>query len=297
MSSNSIEKYFAQLPDDTERINVVSIVSIQTHYLPDLSRFYKLTSLDCSNNQLTQLPTLPPTLKYFSCRNNQLTQLPTLPPTLKNLDCNNNQLTQLPTLPPTLEILDCSTNQLRQLPTLPPTLECLSCSTNQLTQLPTLPPRFEYLVCNENQLTQLPTLPPTLDCLYCNKNQLRQLPTLPSILTHLICNNNQLTQLPTLPCILIHLDCRNNLLPFDHERKDPNMMEYIIQMRNKNNIFIRFKELFYDLKYKKLFRDWLWVRIREPKIRNKYHPDNLIKLLESPENLTLYELDELYDNW
>jgi hypothetical protein len=68
-------------------------------------------------------------------------------------------------------------------------------------------------------------------------------------------------------------------------------------MRNKTNIIIRFKELFYTLKYKKHFRDLLWVHIREPKIRNKYHPDNLIKMLEDRENLTLDELDELDANW
>jgi hypothetical protein len=93
------------------------------------------------------------------------------------------------------------------------------------------------------------------------------------------------------------LDCRYNLLPFDHEKNMTNMMKYIIQMRNITNRIIRFKELFYTLKYKKRFRDLLWVRIREPKIRNKYHPDNLIKLLEHRDNLTLDELDELDDNW
>ena len=75
------------------------------------------------------------------------------------------------------------------------------------------------------------------------------------------------------------------------------MEEYIIQMRNKNNIFVRFKELFYALKYKKQFRHWLWVRIREPKIKAKYHPDNLMKLLEGCEEMTLDELDELNENW
>ena len=75
------------------------------------------------------------------------------------------------------------------------------------------------------------------------------------------------------------------------------MTKYIIEMRNKNNIIIRFKELFYVLKYKKQFRDLLWVHIREPKIRNKYHPNNLIKMLEDREKLTLDELDKLDDNW
>ena len=258
MNFNSIEEYFAQIPDDIETIGV----QIQTHYLPDLSRFYKLTELQCIYNQLTQLPTLPPTLKYLSCCHNQLTQLPTLPPTLIMLYCSNNQLTQLPTLPPTLTML----------------------------------------LCSYNQFTQLPTLPPTLTDLYCYNNQLSQLPSLPSTLKYLVCCNNQLTQLPTLPSTLLHLDCRNNLFPYDHEIHDEiydrtNKTKYIIQMTNKNNIIIRFKELFYALKYKKKFRHLLWVHIREPKIRTKYHPDNLIKMLEDRENLTLDELDEFDNKW
>jgi hypothetical protein len=93
------------------------------------------------------------------------------------------------------------------------------------------------------------------------------------------------------------LNFHNNLLPFDNEKNVIYLNEYVIQMRNKINIMIRFKELFYTLKYKNKFRHWLWVHIREPKIRNKYHPDNLIKLLEDRENLTLDELDEFNDNW
>jgi hypothetical protein len=126
---------------------------------------------------------------------------------------------------------------------------------------------------------------------------LTQLPPLPPTLTELVCYKNQLTQLPPLPSTLTYLDCRDNLLPFDHEQNMTNMIEYIIQMRNETNIMIRFKELFYTLKYKSKFRNWLWVHIREPKIRNKYHPDNLIKLLEDREHLTLDELDEFNDNW
>jgi hypothetical protein len=158
------------------------------------------------------------------------------------------------------------------------------------------------LLCCYNQLKQLPSLQPTLTDLFCYNNQLLQLHSLPLTLKYLVCSNNQLTQLPTLPSTLLHLDCRNNLLPFDHDiHYQPfdatNKMKYITEMTNKTNIIIRFKELFYAFKYKKQFRDWLWVCIREPKIRNKYHPDKLIKWLEGRENLTLDELDELDDNW
>ena len=43
----------------------------------------------------------------------------------------------------------------------------------------------------------------------------------------------------------------------------------------------RFKELYYGLKYKAQFRYLLWVKVREPKIQQHYHPDNLIKRLLS----------------
>lgn len=54
--------------------------------------------------------------------------------------------------------------------------------------------------------------------------------------------------------------------------------------------------MFYALKYKKQFHQWLW-HIREPKIRKRYHPDNLIKMLEgSGEMLTMDELEKNLEN-
>jgi hypothetical protein len=42
-----------------------------------------------------------------------------------------------------------------------------------------------------------------------------------------------------------------------------------------------FRFLFYSLKYKSGLRNFLWDKIRRPKIEAKYHPDNLQKLLEN----------------
>jgi hypothetical protein len=58
------------------------------------------------------------------------------------------------------------------------------------------------------------------------------------------------------------------------------------------NILNKFRYLYYSLKFKKRFRDWLWVRIREPKIRERYSYDYLVKNLH--ENT---DLDELLENW
>ena len=59
----------------------------------------------------------------------------------------------------------------------------------------------------------------------------------------------------------------------------------------------RFRELFYALKYKQKFRDLLWTKVREPKIRAKYHPDNLVNLLEQHGDLDIDELDTLMEKW
>jgi hypothetical protein len=59
----------------------------------------------------------------------------------------------------------------------------------------------------------------------------------------------------------------------------------------------RFRELFYALKYKQQFRHVLWAKVREPKIRTKYHPDNLAKMLEQHGELDMDELDALMDKW
>ena len=112
MSYQTIEEYFTQFPDDVEKISV----DFKTDHLPDLSRFYKLKILWCSNNKLTCLPLLPSTLKMLCCYNNQLTSLPSLPSTLEILWCSNNKLTCLPLLPSTLEKVTCSNNKLTCLP-------------------------------------------------------------------------------------------------------------------------------------------------------------------------------------
>jgi hypothetical protein len=98
--------------------------------------------------------------------------------------------------------------------------------------------------------------------------------------------------------VLNEKGCNNSFEDFyGIEQYNISMSDYIIKIRQEITIMNRFKELFYALKYKKQFRDWLWVRIREPKIRKKYHPDNLMKMLEGREEMTLDELDELHEKW
>ena len=201
-------KQYIQLLTSTKTNNDLKMLMINS-----------ILMLDCSQNQLLELPELPPNLQILDCSHNQLISIPdSLPPTLQKLDCYNNQLSKLPeTMPPTLKLLDCSNNPLLDLPeTLPLALHTLYCSNNQLHKLPdSLPLALHTLYCSNNQLIQLPeTLPPALQELDCHTNQLSKLPeTLPPTLQTLNCLNNQLQKLPeTLPPTLQTLNCSNNQL-------------------------------------------------------------------------------------
>ncbi|MFM2269400.1 MAG: hypothetical protein RL757_2841 [Bacteroidota bacterium] len=100
-----------------------------------------LTNLNVSTKTITSLAGLEgfTSLQILNCGDNMLTTLPTLPTTLLNLQCYQNQLTVLPVLPNTLTTLHCHVNLLTALPTLKPGLVNLWCSGNSITELPTLP--------------------------------------------------------------------------------------------------------------------------------------------------------------
>jgi len=65
----------------------------------------------------------------------------------------------------------------------------------------------------------------------------------------------------------------------------------------KETLLKTFRELYYTLKFKQRFRDILWVKIREPKIRAKYHPQHLIELFDENVDTCEDDLDALLDKW
>lgn len=292
MTYKTIEKYFNSLLDDVTEINNANIK--EKGNLPDLSRFHSLQVLWFPLNKLNTLPLLPNTVVTISISSNHLTSLPPLPSTLKQLSCYENQITELPPLPLSLEYLECSYNQLIKLPDLPSKLENLICKDNQLSELPPLPESLLVLDCDNNYLIVLPELPSKLKTLSCGSNRLKHLPELPSTLNYLECWINELTRLPLIPRTLTFLVCGCNLLPEWYEQEwETDIKVYV----NKIITIQKFINLFYILKYKTQFRHWLWAKVREPKIKAKYHPDNLIKMLEENGEMEIDELDEMMEQW
>ena len=114
--------------------------------------------------------------------------------------------------------------------------------------------------------------------LHCNNNQLTGLPSLPPSLKMLDCSNNQLTELPFLPSSLKILDCSNN------------NFKYSFKLTIKNiNIFNKFKETFYKLKYsnriERIFMRHRTSKFKEELIQSVFHPRRMVRYLE------LYDFD------
>lgn len=88
--------------------------------LDGIQYFKSLKELNCSYNQIQNLPLLPVSLTKLNCRKNNLASLPPLPENLETLDCSDNQLTELPKLNKSIASLTCFNNNIQCLPTLPP---------------------------------------------------------------------------------------------------------------------------------------------------------------------------------
>ena len=88
-----------------------------------------------------------------------------------------------------------------------------------------------------------------------------------------------------MPRNLELLHCNNNQITCFLGRIHP------IQNLHKLN---NFRYLYYSLKLKQKFRDWLWIKVREPKIKEQYSVSNLLKLLQGKKD---EELEGLLDTW
>lgn len=151
--------------------NITSIdcSSLEINNLDGIIYFENLTHLNCSYNQITQLPELPSNLIYLNsshCIN--LSTIESFPHSLEFIDCSYNQINILPDLPSNLKELYCAFNSLSLLPNLPYYLTHIDCSFNNLTSLPYLPENLVHINCSYNELTSLPDLPSELGLLYNN---------------------------------------------------------------------------------------------------------------------------------
>ena len=176
--------------------------SMNIYTLTGIEAFVSLTTLTCSENQLTSLDVSDnPVLTFLNCALNNLTSLDVSNCTaLTTLLCLDNQLTSLDVSTCiALTTLDCINNQLTSLDVSTCTvLTYLFCDVNQLTSLNVSTCTALYILnCYDNQLTSLDVSTCTaLNTLDCHNNQLTSLDVSAcTALTYLNCSDNQLTSL------------------------------------------------------------------------------------------------------
>ena len=226
--------------------------------LPDIRRFDRLVYINCSYNNLTELPEwLFFELKHllsFSCNHNQLITLPFLPTNalLRDLSCSGNLLVELPPFSRNLISVDCSINQIK---TLPPLIHAL---------------QLRDFICCKNKLQWIPGLikNTNLCMLFCSYNQLKRLPVLPDSVKQVNYFGN-----PILADILLPIT------RFEEWRRNVHILH-------------TFAETFFAIKFKNKFHQWLW-KSREKSIQLKYHPCHLNLFINEDENT----MQDFLDSW
>jgi hypothetical protein len=110
--------------------------------------------------------------------------------------------------------------------------------------------------------TYLNSLPEDIEIIDISKKSINYLPSLKRFknLKELNCSGNNLTSLPELNENLKILYCFNNPIYKIINSYDINIIKQRLKILNN------FHYLYYCLKFKKQFRDWLWLKVRRPKI-------------------------------
>jgi hypothetical protein len=115
---------------------------------------------------------------------------------------------------------------------------------------------------------------------------------LPVTLKYLFCDNNIFFIFPKLPLSLRLISYYNNdyiiynKLYITHDNHENYKNDKISYINYTNLILYKFKFIFYLIKYKHNFHQWLW-KSREKKIMIEMHPDNIINLF----------YNEIYENY
>lgn len=259
----NVEEELNSWADDDE---VLSLSGKGLTAIHSILRFKKAKYLNVNHNYLTELPELPKTLKRVVAHTNYITRLPTLPKGLHHLKISDNQLTQLPPLPKGLHTLEVSNNPLQSLPRLPATLRHLDCDETLITELPQLPDGLEILtLCRNHHLTALPVIPDTVHLLYLMDTNVWSMKNIPVNHCHI-----QMEGTPIYEEILKYTDDEDDLVD-------------VAVLRARLQTLNRFRELYYALRFKQKFRDFLWMRVRLPRIERANHPDELKRVLRTEE--------------
>ncbi len=296
-------------------------------HLPETLKYFF-----CNDNKIEALPdNLPHQLEFIFCSHNLLEQLPAVLPTkLHSLDCDYNRLRSLPPLPPTLVTLSFKSNQISGTFVVDDHLETLFCEHNQLTHIVANSPKCDLkkLHCSFNRLVFVDKFPALID-LVCGNNRLTSLPHGMNWLEYVICDHNQITHLYGMERVY-YLSCGQNPLRamfgeyprlrslffnntdlctvFANNSKNTGSAgAHNVPLHEDGHVtpwvffhwnaeLNRCRERIFLQKFRKPLREWLWERVRQPRIERFFHYEELTRQLRFAEEAGEDE-DETLAKW
>ena len=207
LGSNADSNHDGYLSNTELEMRLINVSNQGIASLSGIEFFTRLSTLDCSNNQLKSLDVSNHTeLTGLWCQDNQLTSLSvSVNKELRFLYCGNNRLSVIDLRQNTkLEKLYCGNCMIGNL-YLPETttLNIINCVNNRLKNLDLSKcPNLTFVNCSENQLNGLNLTNCTgLTEIYCAYNQLTGLQlTNYTKLDRLYCHHNRLTSLTVTGC-------------------------------------------------------------------------------------------------
>lgn len=251
---------------------IITLSSLKISLLPDLSNFTKVIELNISYNNITDISMIKnmTNLKKLQCQYTKIISIPIIE-SLEEIICFCCKITLIGHYK-NLISLYCSNNKIGHISFMPK-LTYLKCNVNQVMNLFSFP-NLTYLDCENNPIIEIPYME-NLEQLHFRSTNITHIPQMEKL--RVIIGSDCLVALPYLNQPLEQLYCPN--FPIETY----NMIESSKKTKNlqkKSNIIARFRELYFALKYKDIFMDFLYEKVRRPMIESIYHPSQLLKFIE-----------------
>ena len=234
--------------NEIQSVTWIDVSGQQIQNLSGVEMFTNLVSLQCQENQLTELPIAKlKKLTELNCSSNQLSKLPVADHTkLVSLQCSNNQLKELKVdRMSKLSSLECSNNELTSLDVTKNTkLYSLDCSWNQISSLElSRNTGLRTLYCGHNLLHELNVSNQNLMDLFCEGNSISELNLgHMTYLRQLDCSVNRIYDLDLRNSKLLYwMACNSNQLTFLDLSQNPDLgelyahnsgLEYLVIVKN-----------------------------------------------------------------
>lgn len=144
-----------------------NIKNLQKYFLYNGTSILEWHYIDCSFNNISELPEIPENVSTLYCNVNNLIKVPKFNEGLVYLDLECNQLTSIEGLPESLLFLNIAKNEITKIAKVPKKLSRFKISSNQIKRVPEMP---QSITSFNVLFNKLPNMYPEIDSLEVHRN-------------------------------------------------------------------------------------------------------------------------------